>query len=440
MDSSSKSVNLPEQSMDCLFCPSDNCLNVPETFYSYNPLKSEVQYKCICNGDYNKIITINLQKFLEKSEIICHECKKIITDSDILFCKDCKNIIGINCKKSHMNNYKHLYFELIKKDNMLNHCQDHKASFIFRCMNCNKSLCNNCDLNSHNEQRHSLKQILEFIVNQRDIENIYSNFEQQKAILEKIKDINNNLIKTFENDIKIKQKIINSFNCNNADYCSIINFKNLVHSNNEKYEKILTNFLGGKEERNINENNDSKIDNFIDEILLPFYYSLMVNKDESLNDSLINCMENKINKLKLVKINNINNELFNPVDQRLNQNNNNYDNISERNKNIHNKIVTSINNFSIQGERNIDSQKFSPNKEISNNCEISNIQKEQIMENNEIIKEDKKDNNDKNIKRKLSSIKGKNKSKSKKSKEKKKINLRKKLTKTTKVKKKNIIT
>ena len=122
MDSSFKSVNLSEQSMDCLFCPADNCLNVPEIFYSYNPLKSEVQYKCNCKGDYNKKITINLQKFLEKSEIICHECKKIITNSNIFFCKNCKNIIDINCKKSHMNNSKHPYFELIKKDNILNHC------------------------------------------------------------------------------------------------------------------------------------------------------------------------------------------------------------------------------------------------------------------------------------------------------------------------------
>ena len=137
-------------------------------------------------------------------------------------------------------------------------------------MNCNKSLCNNCDINSHNEQRHSLKQIFEFIINQKDIDSIYTNFEKQKATFEKIKDINNKFIKTFENDIKIKQKIINSFICNNADYCSKINFKNLIHCNNEKYEKLLTNFLREKEERNINKNNDLKIDDFTDEILLPF--------------------------------------------------------------------------------------------------------------------------------------------------------------------------
>ena len=87
MDSSFKSVNLSEQSMDCFFCPADNYLNAPEIFYSYNPLKSEAQYKCNFKGDYNKKITINLQKFLEKSEIICHECKKIITNSNIFFVK-----------------------------------------------------------------------------------------------------------------------------------------------------------------------------------------------------------------------------------------------------------------------------------------------------------------------------------------------------------------
>ena len=82
----------------------------------------------------------------------------------------------------------------------------------------------------------------------------------------------------------------------------------------------------------------------------------MINKDESLNDSLINYIENKINELKLV---NINNEFFNPENKQLNQNINNSYNITERRKNIHNKIVTSVNNFSIQGDRNIDFQKFS---------------------------------------------------------------------------------
>ena len=91
-------INLEKQSKIHLFCPSEKCLNVPEIFYSYNPLKNEVQYKCNCNANFDKKINMNLQEFLDKSDLICHECKKVITDSNFLFCKTCKNIIDINCK------------------------------------------------------------------------------------------------------------------------------------------------------------------------------------------------------------------------------------------------------------------------------------------------------------------------------------------------------
>ena len=85
-------INLHQQSMDYLFCPSENCLNVPEFFYSYNPIKSEVQYKCNYNANFDNKININLQEFLDKSDLKCHECKKVITDLNFLFCKTCKNV------------------------------------------------------------------------------------------------------------------------------------------------------------------------------------------------------------------------------------------------------------------------------------------------------------------------------------------------------------
>ena len=311
-------INLHQQSMDYLFCPSENCLNVPEIFYSYNPLKNEVQYKCNCNANYDNKININLQEFLDKSNLICHECKKAITDSNFLFCKTCKNIIDINCEKYHGNNYKHFGFEFIEKNNILNYCKEHQSWFIFRCMNCNESFCNNCDLIYHNAKNHSLKQILDFSYNKKDLDSINSNFEKQKEILEKIKNANCNFIKTLENDIKIKQKIINSYHDNKANYCSIINLKNLINKNNEKYETILTNIFSEKEEKDKYKNDISNVDKFIDQILSPFYYSLMINNDESLNDALINTMENKIAKLKKVNTNNINNELVNFDNQQLN--------------------------------------------------------------------------------------------------------------------------
>ena len=233
-----------------MLCPSEKCLNVPEIFYSYNPLKNEVQYKCNCNANFDKKINMNLQEFLDKSNLICHECKKVITDSNFLFCKTCKNIIGINCEKFHRNNSKHFDFEFIGNNKLLNYCREHHDDCLhFRCMNCNESFCNKCDLKYHYDKKHSLTKIFDFIRNQKDFESINANFDKQKYFLEKIKNINNNFIKTLENDIKIKEKIINNYNDSKANYCSILNLNNLTNINNEKYETILANLLREKKKK-----------------------------------------------------------------------------------------------------------------------------------------------------------------------------------------------
>ena len=295
MKNISQLTNLNHNPINYLLCPKDNCFNVPEILYDYNPLKSKVKYKCNCNANYDKEISTNLQIFLEKTNIIiCRECDKIIKDANVFFCKNCKNIIHCNCGNSHINNYKHSDFEFIEKDNLLNSCKYHQSCYIFRCLNCNESVCSKCDLNFHNKENHKLRQIMDYNINQKEFENINYIFENQKNTLEKIKEINNNLIETFENDIKIKQRIINSYFDNIYDYCSKINLKNLSIKNNEKYENIISNILTNINSNEKKENNISDIDKLVDKILLPFYYMMMINKNESINDSLINKINEKI--------------------------------------------------------------------------------------------------------------------------------------------------
>ena len=192
-----------------LFCPSENCFNVPEIFYLFNPLKNEVKYKCSCDSEHGK--QLSLQEFLEKSVLICYECRKIISDSYFLFCKNCKILIHSYCQKTHCNKNKHNNFDSVIIYNILNCCRDHQSNFILRCKNCYKSLCNKCDIDSHDENNHSLKQLSEFKINQNDLSFVYYNFEKQKTILEKIKNISNDIIKKLENDITIKQKIFNNY-------------------------------------------------------------------------------------------------------------------------------------------------------------------------------------------------------------------------------------
>ena len=363
MKNISQLTNLNHNSNNYLLCPTDNCFNVPEILYNFNPLKSEVKYKCNCNANYDKSISTNLQVFLEKANIIiCRECNKIIKDTNVFFCKSCKKIIHCNCGNSHNNNYNHSDFETIEKDSLLNCCKYHRSCYIFRCLNCNESLCSKCDLNFHNKENHKLRQIMDYNINQKELENINYIFEKQKNILEKIKEINNNLIETFENDIKIKQRIINSYIDNIYDYCSKINLKNLYIKNNEKYENIISNILTNINSNEEKEKNISDIDNIVDKILLPFYYMMMINKDESINDSLINNMDIKISKLKNTIINQINN--FNSF-----------------NKNKADFNFSEISNINFDIKEANESQKYSSNLGISYNNKNSTIQKE---ENNEL--------------------------------------------------------
>ena len=331
--------NINPQSNKYLFCPSGNCLNTPEIFYSFNPLKSELQYNCKCNPNNNQKINMNIQEFIDKSKIICNDCKKAIIDENFMYCLDCKKTLDNYCGNDHIDKLNHLNFNFVNKNKILNLCDKHKAPFIFRCMDCNESLCHLCEFNEHNLNNHSLKQFKEFIINQKDLDNINSTLEKQKSILDKIKNINNNIINSLENDIKIKQKIINSYQNNKTDYNSIINMKNLYLKNNQKFENILQNYLNKKEENIINKKDSITKDDFIDESLLFFYYRLMINKDDNLNNSLINKMEKKINNL------NDNNIMIHNNENRIINNINNNNIIGNNSINQGFSIFSSINNI-----------------------------------------------------------------------------------------------
>ena len=337
-----------------------------------------------------------LDEFLEKSNIICYECKKPIMEINFLFCKNCNKNIHILCEKFHSNNNKNHNAEFINKNHILNQCKNHNSYYIFRCMECKESLCGQCDLFSHNQKHHHLKQLMEFDINENELTKMKSALNTQKNFLMKIKNINSAYIKKFENDIQIKQKIINNYIDNKSNYCSVLNLKNVYLKNNEKYENVLNDLINNNEENQNNKNKILDIDKYTDEILLPFYYSMMINKDESLNNSIIENLENKIKKLKTNKSKHLEN-------QYSIQNNNNNDFNSE---------IIQDSNFNSQTSKKI--QQYFPNQVNSNNKKISNNQIQNNIENNEFslfspkndisniksynnkIKEDDKYNSDKN--------------------------------------------
>ena len=328
-----------------LTCPSDNCINIPEIKYKYNPLESKIIYKCKCNNNVEKEISI--KEFLDKSEyLICNDCKKIISDNYIfLFCKVCQKIFDNNCFLNHQKNKQHFNFIPIQKSNLFNLCNIHYEHFDLICMNCNECFCNECNIDFHKINNHLLKKIKDVSINKEYFDNKISIFEKQKNIFKQIKNtmINNDSIKLLEYDIEIKQRIINSYNKNN--YYSIINFKELYIKNNEKYENIIVNILNHNIE---NDSDETRINNFIDKNLLLIYYSLMINEDELLNNNIINTIEKKFTSLNENNINiknndneNKNNLLETKIENNINIENpqTNFNNNKEKIIIIKNKII-----------------------------------------------------------------------------------------------------
>ena len=370
-----------------IICPSGKCLNIPEIIYKFNPLKSEIHYKCKCHNNYEQKTNISPKDFLEKSKyFICNDCNKKINCDDIFFfCNDCKKIFDKKCIQNHTKDLKHFNFDAIQRNNLYNLCREHNESFFLRCKNCKELLCKKCKIDIHMKDNHSLQKIEDFLISKKELNDKNLAFKKQKDIFDKIKKMsisNNNSFKVIENDIKIKQKIINSYNKNRSNFNSIINFKKLYIKNDEKYEKIIYNFLNINEGK---ENDESRLNKFIDENLILIYYSLMINKDKSLNDSILKNIGKKLFNFETDKY--FNNEEKNSINDNNVKNNN-----DSKGSNTPNKMDIENNQINTNNENN---NKVKNVKESKGN-EKENSEKKKSKSSSE-IKEHKKEKDNKKI-------------------------------------------
>ena len=320
------------------FCPSGNCLNIPQINYSFNPLKTDFKYSCSCHNNINSITEIELKEFLERtSSLNCSICKKKIFDEQIIYCIECNVLLDKTCVQIHHKDVKHTQYIQLNK-NIFNYCLEHKSPFIFRCIDCKKSLCNKCNFSFHDDNGHKLEQIKKFSINQNDFQRIHNNFKKQKSFLKKIIEINNNLMQKLENDIELKERMINNFLLNKLDYNSLINMNNIYIENNQKYEKILDEILFENEEINDMNNNTLNSKDYINQYMAPLLYSMMINKEENLNDSLINELQKNV-------------YIFQPLISQKNEQINIDNQLLEGNINNYNTLGNSKNNSKILFEK-----------------------------------------------------------------------------------------
>ena len=273
--------------------------------------------------------------------------------------------------------------------NIFINCIEHKNPFIFRCLDCNKSLCF-LDTTWHNDEGHQLEQLRKYRINDNEVDKIKNTFEKQKKYFEKIKAFNNNLIQNLENDIQIKERIINNYFMNKSNYNSIMNLRNIYINNNEKYENILADIFSEKEKgQNISNNNQNQknenSNDFINNYLSTLYYGLMINKEEAINNSLINDLEKKVKNFNL-PLNNYNINLMNIDNNMQEENIINYNkNIFDNNKNNSNFLFNSDDITQTHNEYNLIPIPKEPNNYFSKIYKSSNIKTPNSNINNEEI-------------------------------------------------------
>ena len=279
-----------------ILCPNKNCFNIPNIYYEYDPLNSIIKYNCNLHSPDSA--EMETSKFVNESshDLTCQICEQALNnDKNIFFCKQCNIILDKYCLNKHNSQYSDHKIIYINKTLLYNNCLKDNNTFIFRCLNCNESLCGACNLNFHNLQGHELKQIINIAINKNDNDKIISDFEIQKNYLNKIKDMYNTLFKNLENDILIKQRIIDNYKYNKFNYQCINNFNQLKIQNNDKYQNILKNIIEKYNEMDNKNNKNLDKEFLINQFLCPFYYSMMINPNLKFNNSLIDILENKFN-------------------------------------------------------------------------------------------------------------------------------------------------
>ena len=202
-----------KESYTCTECSS----NIEIT--SLDEINNIISFKCHLHGSKAMTIKDYLENMKKNTYLYnkCNSCGKIqnqINNNDIFnYCTNCKTIICNNCILNHDKN--HLK---IKTNEIMTKCSFHpKNNNISYCLDCNRHICKEC-IKHRKHMRHEKQNIEEIEPSSEEIQsflNIINEYKGKIKSSELIKQ--NNLVEIEEKFTEEKKKEYNKYNNNNIN-------------------------------------------------------------------------------------------------------------------------------------------------------------------------------------------------------------------------------
>lgn len=234
------------------------CLKCQQIYeLSFDQLSSSVLLYCRNCKSEKKLDIFSFEKLIK--DIKCNVCKKNINQNSINYCFKCQKSMCQQCTKSHSHNEEEIN-DYIYPSNLINIiCNVHNKLCYKYCNKCKKNICLNCEVESHINHENIIydaKKICKLIFDKK--KSIKLEKDRYKKIRDLIDDCLNSLKKYFdkfisykEQELKIKEDLVQEFEIFKYDKTMIENINNLkfgfcshiTFNNNDSWEKKMQNIF-----------------------------------------------------------------------------------------------------------------------------------------------------------------------------------------------------
>ena len=230
------------------------CLKCQQIYeISFDQLSSSVLLYCRNCKSEKKLDIFSFEKLIK--EIKCNLCKKNLNPNSINYCFKCQKSICQQCTKCHSHNEEEIN-DYIYPSNLINIiCNIHNKLCYKYCNKCKKNICINCEIESHINHENIIyneKQISKLIFDKKkSIKSEKERYKKYKDIIEDCLDSLKKYLDRFilykEQELKIKEDMVQEFEIFKYDKTMIENINNLkfgfcshiTYSHKDSWDKKL---------------------------------------------------------------------------------------------------------------------------------------------------------------------------------------------------------